>query len=238
MNGIIDIGNTAVKWALFEGEQMLENGRTTYGDWTPIQRMHEKFPGTNWLLSSVREQPSPTELGFAYERMENSSLPVTIRYSTPSSLGKDRIAAVCGALALFPGQACLVIDAGTCITYDFLDATGIYHGGSISPGIHMRLKAMHEFTGKLPLVEWEVPEGYIGDSTLNSMLQGVKQGVLGEAGRQIALYEAENPGIRVIVSGGDTDFFVENLKKGIFAAPFLVLTGLNKILQHKQSLNA
>ena len=97
---------------------------------------------------------------------------------------------------------------------------------------------MHEFTGKLPELEWEDLEGHLGDSTKTSMLQGVKQGVLGELGRQIDLYTEKYPNLRVLITGGDSPFFEKNLKKDIFAAPNLVLIGLNTIQNYKQSLNA
>jgi len=239
MNGIIDIGNTAVKWALFDGTELLEAGRISYGQWEKLQEIHTKYPSIYWFMSSVQLEPTEKELGFSYQVLNLSeSLPVTICYETPSTLGRDRLAAICGAKHLFPNTACLVIDAGTCITYDLLDSENKYHGGSISPGIQMRLKAMHEFTGKLPLIDWEDLDGFIGDSTKASMLQGIKQGLLGESTRQIDLYTEKYPDLRVLITGGDSPFFEKNLKKDIFAAPNLVLIGLNTIQNYKQSLNA
>lgn len=239
MNGIIDIGNSAVKWAVFQGHTVLESGRLNYGQWGALQNMHAKYPKLNWFVSSVQDLPAVEDLGFSYHILELSdTLPVTIRYKTPSTLGRDRLAAVCGALHLFPSTVCLVIDAGTCITYELLDPEGNYHGGAISPGIIMRLKAMHEFTGKLPQLEWEDLDGFLGDSTKASMLQGVKQGILGEVGRQIDLYTEKYPDLKVLITGGDSPFFEKNLKKDIFAAPNLVLIGLNTIQNYKQSLNA
>lgn len=238
MNGIVDIGNSYVKWGLFREETLVRSGRTDYGDWATLKEL-DKEHTVNWFFSSVQQMPDATETGFSFDIFEpGETLPVTIDYRTPSTLGKDRIAAVCGALSLFPGETCLVIDAGTCITCDLLLADGKYPGGSISPGIRMRLKAMHAFTGRLPDIAWEDIPAFPGDSTKNSMLQGVKQGVLGEIERQIRLYGENYPGLKVLVSGGDADFFEKNLKKDIFAAPYLVLVGLNKILIHKQSLNA
>lgn len=239
MNGIIDIGNSRVKWAVFDGETLVESGNSLYGEWTSIQKTHARHKPDSWFMSSVQTLPEAGDLGFDYELLDlDTALPVTIQYTTPSTLGKDRIAAICGARYLFPGSACLVIDAGSCITFDIMDEKGNYFGGSISPGIEMRLKAMHTFTGKLPLLSWEEPEGFIGDSTRSSMLQGVKQGVLGETQHQIGLYKEKFPGLKVLITGGDATFFEKNLKKGIFAAPNLVLIGLNTIRQYKQSLNA
>lgn len=239
MNGIIDIGNSSVKWAVFDGEKLIENGRVSYGEWNSIQKADARYKPESWFIASVQTLPDAGELGFEFDVLDlNTQLPVTIHYTTPSTLGRDRIAAICGARFLFPDSACLVIDAGSCITFDSVDEKGNYFGGSISPGIEMRLKAMHTYTGKLPLLSWEEPEGFIGDSTRSSMLQGVKQGVLGETQRQIGLYEEKFPNLKVLITGGDTSFFEKNLKKGIFAAPNLVLIGLNTIRQYKQSLNA
>lgn len=239
INGIIDIGNTAVKWAVFEGNELLKSGKSSFGDWTAIQKLNKEFETVNWFVSSVHALPEVSELGFSFQTLETDGpLPVTIRYKTPSTLGRDRLAAVCGAHHLFPNTPSLVIDAGTCITFDVIDGAGNYFGGAISPGIFMRLKAMHQFTGKLPQLEWEDLDGFIGDSTKNSMLQGVKQGVLGEANHQIDRYTEKYPNLRVLVTGGDGPFFEKNLKKDIFAAPNLVLIGLNTIQNYKQSLNA
>lgn len=239
MNGIIDIGNSAVKWAVFQENTWMDGGRLRFGDWFPLQELHGKYPNTVWFISSVQNIPSEQEIGFPYEVLDLSgALPVTIRYKTPSTLGRDRLAAVCGAQHLFPKNSCLVIDAGTCITYEILDAEGNYYGGAISPGINMRLKAMHTFTGKLPELVWADLNGFLGDSTSSSMLQGVKQGILGEASRQIDLYTEKYPDLKVLITGGDSPFFEKNLKKVIFAAPNLVLIGLNTIQNYKQSLNA
>ncbi|MDX5320066.1 MAG: type III pantothenate kinase [Bacteroidota bacterium] len=239
INGIIDIGNSSVKFGVFENHQLMKSGKCAFGDWTPIQELAKAYPDAQWMMSTVQEAPSTSELGIQYQLLDvRERLPVTIAYATPSTLGKDRIAAVCGAWSLFPGIPCLVIDAGTCITFDFIDAQGVYHGGSISPGLHMRLKAMHQFTGKLPELSWEEPEGFIGNSTQTSMLQGVKQGLIGEVLHQVELYKKEYSGLKVLITGGDAPFFEKNLKIDIFAAPNLVLIGLNTLLLHKQSLDA
>ena len=239
MIGIIDIGNTHCKWGIFEGESLLQFGRTAFGDWFPIQSAHAQYRPEHWLLASVRHIPTEEELGFPFEELNLANqLPVTIAYLTPQTLGRDRLAGVCGAQVLFKNQACLVIDAGTCITFDLIDHKGVYHGGSISPGIHMRLRAMHEFTGKLPQVDWEDLAGFMGNDTRSCLLQGVKQGVLGEVGHQIEQYRTKYPNLKVIITGGDTAFFEKNMKNKIFAAPNLVLTGLNAIHLYKKSLNA
>lgn len=239
MQGVIDIGNTQVKWALFANHTVIDSGKTQYGDWQVLREQNEKHKPEVWILSSVQSQPDPSELGFSYECIVwEGGLPIKNHYGTPQSLGKDRLSAVCGAWHLFPGAASLAIDAGTCLTFDFIDAQGIYYGGSISLGLQMRLKAMNAFTDRLPLLTWSEPEGIIGNDTRSCMLQGVKQGLIGEVERQIAEYRKLHADLNVLITGGDAAFFEKNLKKEIFAAPNLVLIGLNAIYLYKQSLHA
>jgi len=127
---------------------------------------------------------------------------------------------------------CLVIDAGTCITYDFVDANRNYQGGGISPGLNMRFRAVHTFTAKLPLVTPIKGARLIGDTTESSIQSGVVNGLLAEMEGIIRLYTEEFPGLRVILCGGDAGFFENQLKASIFASPELVLLGLNSILIH------
>jgi type III pantothenate kinase len=144
----------------------------------------------------------------------------------------DRIAGVCGAIQLFPGSNNLVIDAGTCITYDFVDEMAQYHGGGISPGLNMRFKAVHTFTAKLPLVSAKAGVDLIGTTTETSIQSGVINGLLSEIEGTIGRYAVKFPGLKVILCGGDAGFFENQLKATIFAVPDLVLFGLNSILIH------
>ncbi|HYG16741.1 MAG TPA: type III pantothenate kinase, partial [Bacteroidia bacterium] len=129
-------------------------------------------------------------------------------------------------------ENCLVIDAGTCITYDFIDAEKNYHGGSISPGLTMRFKAMHEFTGKLPLAAPEWPVDFTGNTTLTSLQTGVAFGMVGEINSFISLYKSRWNGLKVLMCGGDTEFLAKRCESEIFAAPDLVISGLNEILKY------
>jgi type III pantothenate kinase len=162
----------------------------------------------------------------------NLSLPIQNHYQTPDTLGMDRLAGACGAHALFPTQNCLVIDAGTCVTFDFVDGSGVYYGGGISPGLHMRFKAMHTFTAKLPLISPKAGVPLIGASTEASMQSGVVNGMIAEMEGIIARYAGKYAELRVILCGGDAGFFENQLKASIFASPELVLIGLNSILIH------
>jgi type III pantothenate kinase len=159
-------------------------------------------------------------------------VPFTNRYKSPVTLGKDRIAAVAGAVSQFPGRNVLVIDAGTCITYDFINDRGEYFGGAISPGIRMRFKAMNTFTGKLPLIEPEEFDGFIGTTTGESMQSGVYNGISAEINGFITQYMDNFDDLVVIITGGDHQFLHNKLKISIFAAPDLVLLGLNEIFDY------
>ena len=161
-------------------------------------------------------------------------LPIRIDYETPETLGRDRIAGVVAARYLFPDQASLVIDTGTCITYDVIDAEGIYRGGQITPGVHMRLEAMNHFTDKLPLMEWNGAFERIGRSTAGCLISGAVLGTINEMKGFIHDYNTAFDHINIIISGGDNQFFVLYMKTKILAAPTLVLQGLNEILNFNE----
>jgi type III pantothenate kinase len=163
-------------------------------------------------------------------------VPVTNGYATPETLGMDRLAAVVGATALHPGRPCLVVDLGTCITYDLVDAAGYYHGGGISPGLRMRFRAMHTFTARLPLIEPEPHAALIGTSTRTAMQSGVVNGLVAELEGMMSRYGAQFPPLTTILCGGDALFFETQLKGIIFVVPELVLLGLNRILLYNVSL--
>ncbi len=162
-------------------------------------------------------------------------LPFRNGYATPETLGKDRLAAVAGALARFPGENCLVIDAGTCITYDVLTKDGLYMGGNISPGIGLRFRSLQAFTASLPLVERAEVDNPIGRSTVTAIRNGVQLGAIWEMEGMIAAMQQQWKDLNVLLTGGDADFFEKNLKTRIFAHSDLVLEGLNKILTHNVS---
>ena len=159
-------------------------------------------------------------------------LPFSISYQTPETLGHDRLANAAGAILRFGDPEILVIDCGTCITYTFVERL-VLRGGSISPGIGMRFKVLHEHTGRLPHVEfvesWQ-PK-LMGSTTEESIHTGVAQGILAETDGMIELYRAQFPQIIVIVTGGDASFFEKHLKSSIFAAPQLTQEGLHEILR-------
>jgi type III pantothenate kinase len=162
----------------------------------------------------------------------NTILPINNSYQTPGTLGKDRIAAVVGASSLFPGEDLLIIDAGTCITFDFINAQKEYFGGAISPGINLRFNCLHNFTGNLPLVHPVAETKLIGDSTESSLLSGVINGIREEVDGIINRYKLSFPKLKVVFTGGDIKYFDKYLKNNIFAVENLVLLGLKDILHY------
>ncbi len=251
MNLCIDIGNTRTKLAVFDATQLSHKETLDSLNLSTIKSLVYNQKIENVILSSVAEIPEEVEVflksNFFYLQLTTETpLPITIRYKTPHTLGKDRIAATAGAFGIFPGENCLVIDAGTCITADILDAGGTFLGGNISPGLEMRLKAMHHFTARLPLVKRELGidqadstpnskfpiPNYLGQSTEHAIWNGGMLAAAWELEGFIRQCEQDFSPLKVILTGGDADFFVKNLKTKIFAHPNLVLYGLNIILQH------
>lgn len=239
MNLCIDIGNTQVKLGVYDLDGLLV--------WFSIEPkltikvlkvLCSKFEIERAILSSVRLEHDET-VRFLKEQLKTviqlsyqTNVPLDSQYLTPKTLGNDRLAAAVGATVLYPTEGVLVVDAGTCITYDFVTANSVYMGGSILPGIKMRFQALHEFTAKLPLIEQDSLESFIGTSTKSSIQTGVLFGVLHELKGFKLQYEQQFGNIKVIVTGGDASYFESQLKNEIFAQPKLVLIGLNKILNY------
>jgi len=236
MNLILDTGNTLTKLALFQGREMIAFTSFAGVDVQPIIQFCESNPVIeNAILSTVREYPPEVDayLDRHFKTIcfnHNTAVPVDNCYSTPETLGKDRLAGVVGAQLLMPASDILVIDAGTAITYDFISAAGEYLGGGISPGISMRYKALHTFTGRLPLLSYYEDAPLIGNDTSSSIHSGVLNGAVAELNGIIKSYQLKYPGLKIILTGGDHNYFDKRLKIKTFAAPNLVLEGLNLIL--------
>jgi type III pantothenate kinase len=235
LNLVIDIGNTRIKTAVFNNSVLTE--KHTFKDIGLLKEHLTRRQFDHCLVSSVSTDTStvlallPVQ-GKKIQLTTSSGLPITIAYDTPSTLGVDRIAAACGAYQIFPGQDCLVIDMGTCITYDFLSSAGAYQGGAIAPGVKMRFAAMHHFTARLPMVEPIANPPLTGKSTTASMQSGVVNGVLEEINGFISRYQSQYGQLKTVACGGDLTLFENSLKPSIFVAPDLVLIGLNSILLH------
>ncbi len=234
---VIDQGNTLVKVALFENDELIFVKHLSSINAEEINNLGINSDAiSTGIISSVADDPSSVTNFFKSIRWlildHNTRLPITNKYATPETLGKDRLAAVVGASAIFPGKDILVIDIGTAITYDFITKNKEYIGGSISPGLTIRYKALHTFTGRLPLIESAVYNDLTGKNTHESILSGIMNGVLFELNGFINEYEQVYPGLEIILTGGDAFYFDKKLKSHIFASPNLVLNGLKLILQH------
>ncbi len=236
---IVDIGNTNLKLFCFKNDKT-DISKVFQSDEEALIfiKGQEKIPrNTVCILSKVREISCELDnyLHSEFKTIDFSyrlKLPVSINYKTPGTLGHDRIAAVSGAAVMFPGTNVLVIDAGTAITYDILENGINYLGGTISPGIKTRFKALHTFTGKLPLLNInEGKQNLFGKTTEEAIVCGVQNGILYEVEGLIAEFQTQFDNLKVVFTGGDCFFFEKLLKNRIFAVPDLTAIGLNKILE-------
>lgn len=232
---IIDFGNTLVKIAIFKNDEIKALVTESAFDQSIVNHLVAEYPAHHAIISSVITIPEEAleylHHNFALtELSHNTPVPITNLYKTPETLGRDRLAVAVAAHQMFPDAPTLVIDAGTCITFDFTDQAGNYHGGGISPGINMRFKALHTFTQRLPLVKHQNFDGLSGTNTEDSILSGVLNGTIAEFDGIIDAYETRYDGLKVMITGGDSKFFAKKLKSNIFAVPNLVLKGLNEIL--------
>ena len=237
MDLAIDIGNNYTKLAIFENGKLLYSNAWRKFKKENLKILYKKYPFDRAILADVSGETFEAEQFIRkhaqYIKLTHSTpIPITNRYKTPNTLGLDRIAAVAGARAMHPKGNLLVIDAGTCITYEFLNSKDEYFGGGISPGLQIRFKSLKRYTGKLPLLEKQDVDYLIGGSTDESILSGVINGTAAEINGIIDRYKEEFPKLKVVLTGGDGRFFESYMKSGIFVAPNLVLYGLHKILLH------
>jgi len=238
MNLIIDIGNSFVKLAVFQGSEIVTKKTieihliVEYLD--ILRKKHHNIEKA--ILSSVGKLH---EKDFEYIKKNfnvvvlghKTVVPFVNLYDTPNTLGLDRIALVSASIKHFHNTNVLIIDAGTCITYDFVTEKNEYLGGAISPGISMRYQSLHNLTANLPLLEKEMPNSIMGSSTNSSIHSGVIHGVLNEIDGNINTYKQKYPDLTIILTGGDANFLSKQLKSSIFANSNFLLEGLNYILQ-------
>ena len=232
-----------MKLAVFDGDQMVACSQQTGSDPSCIREMIEQYQPDKGIMSSVTGENK--RLTKTLKRMfsnflwfdETVSVPVWIEYKTVKTLGKDRVAAVVGADYLQPGQNVLIIDAGTAITYELLEAPGIYKGGNISPGLTTRFRALNRFTKQLPFVQEQVDVPFIATDTESAIQAGVVNGIVFEMDGYIDTLKAKYGDIFVYLTGGHTFYFEKRLKNHIFAEPNLVLVGLNRILEYNAKKN-
>ncbi len=199
MDLVIDIGNTQTKIAVFIGQEIVGFQAFVNPSLDDIKSFLQDYQGiSNGILSTVTSFPDDLKiwLNQSFKLIyldENTPVPIENFYATPRTLGKDRLAAAVAGSALFPGQDVLVINTGTCITYDFINSSGQYLGGAISPGMQMRFKSLNTFTGKLPFVIYRETENFIGITTDESILSGVIFGITAEMESMVGHYQEKYP---------------------------------------------
>lgn len=230
----IDHGNSRTKCAIFDAQGILIHVEVfSGGDISHVIDWIKNKDVKHGIISSTGKEFDITKINLDVTLIELSHetpLPIDIIYTTPETLGRDRIAAACGAHVLYADKNCLVIDAGTCITIDLLLATGIYLGGNIAPGLHMRLQSMHEHTARLPLVPPAWPDLFFGDSTMHALQNGAALGVVLEIEGYLNLARQAYGDVSVVITGGDSAFLAGKLESRIFVEPELVTQGLFQIL--------
>jgi type III pantothenate kinase len=237
MNLILDIGNTSIKLAVYNGREKISVSRITQLSGRYLEKEFSGYKIKKAIVSSVKKL-SPflsdlffTSIPFVHFLSYKSKLPFKIEYETPETLGTDRIAAAAGAHNLFPGAEILVIDAGTAITFDFL-SIGTYKGGNISPGLTMRFKALNKFTGKLPLVSLTDNYTFPGRNTTDAITAGVITGVTYEINEYIRTFEKKHTDFKIILTGGDSGYLKDKINYQLTYMPDIVIDGLNYILEY------
>lgn len=236
----VDVGNTRIKAAVFEDNTLLESfifQKTALQK--SIQNILEKYQNTSHLaVSSVSDVEKQAFMEFQnalniHFVSHNDDFPFVNCYETPQTLGIDRMVLAAGATLQYPNQNRLVIDAGTCVTYDFIDENDNYLGGAISPGLRLRYDALHNYTAKLPLLTLENPKHFIGKSTAESIHSGVVNGLAFEIDGYIDQIKCQYSNFIIILTGGDAVFLAKRLKNTIFANSNFLLESLNQTFQYK-----
>ena len=235
---VIDIGNSGLKAACFDGDALLPPVArlTDDSDWAALAERVTNLGVRNILYATVANVPERRWLEnwkangirvFALDR--SRPLPFASDYDTPETLGQDRIAAVAGTLGRMY-TARLVVDAGSCVTLDLVNRHDRYLGGNISPGVRMRLRAMHEQTARLPLVASGAIDGTVGRSTEQALRHGGQLGVVYEIEGLYRRLLPAHPDLQLVLTGGDAPLLLSYFSLEVLHLPHLVLRGLNQIL--------
>ena len=237
MNLIIDLGNTRIKYFVFNNGNEIDSTNLNLNDWKiELNRLLDNYPSISRCIISdvngsitreVENFLSPLPYIYCSSELK---LPFESRYKPFNQLGSDRIALITSSVIEYPKENILIIDLGTCITYDILTSNAIHLGGSISPGYLMRYRALNKFSGKLPLLEPEIVYNVIGENTEQAIHSGVTHGIISEIKEAINFYEKEFKFLKVILSGGDAQKLSKPLKNTIFANKNFLAKGLNFIL--------
>ncbi len=232
-----DFGNTRLKCAVFVGKELKEVLVLENDEPATVAAILDQYQPQKAILSSViKHHPDLesllTERTDFHKLGHTSKLPFTTPVGKPETIGADRLAICAAAVDLFPNQHNLAIGLGTCITYNYINKSHEFLGGSISPGMTMRFRAMHEQTALLPLVEPDHHFPLIGFDTKTNLQSGVIMGMAKEIDGIIDAYALKFNNFNVLLTGGDMAFFVPHLKNRIFADPYLIFKGLYAICEH------
>ncbi|HAW51159.1 MAG TPA: pantothenate kinase [Flavobacteriales bacterium] len=239
----VDIGNSRTKYAVFDREELIRSEADKRPADDIIKDCLGQYPKIKSLIiSSVNHQIDPESISIpeSIRHMvldHGTPIPIKNNYQSPETLGHDRIALAVAVGHRFPGRNALVIDIGTCVTYDLVDRHGTYRGGRISPGLGLRFSSLHTGTARLPLVELD-KSGHphlLGKDTASCIQSGVVQGLSNEISGTIKQFEKEFKDLKIMLTGGDYKLFDKALKISIFADPNAVLRGLNQILLYNLS---
>lgn len=236
MNLVIDQGNTYCKIAFFNDNQLVSFTKEENFNLKAISKAIQQFSIDKAIIASVSDATGIInvikKLSIPLLIMTHKSkLPIEVHYDTPESLGLDRIAAAVGAISKENIETALIIDIGTAITYDICSKKGGYQGGSIAPGLDMRLQALNKFTKNLPLVSRCWSDNTWAKSTTEALRNGAQEGIIAEINHYIEQAELQFEKISVFLTGGDANFFDRKIKNDIFVTPNLVLEGLVEILK-------
>jgi type III pantothenate kinase len=237
MNLIIDLGNTQIKYFVFENDKVKVYSSVSIDTWkNTLTKIKNKYPliksciisdVNGSITNDLKKVLAPLPIILCSSALK---IPFSSIYKPISQLGSDRIALLTASAMEYPNQNILIIDLGSCITYDILDRGGLHHGGAISPGYHMRYKAMHSFSGRLPFLEPKDNTTSLGTNTHSAMHVGVSQGIKNEIMGSIAKYEEDFDFLTVILTGGDSERLPKPFKNGIFAHQNFLAKGLNFLL--------
>lgn len=239
LNLSIDIGNSRVKLALFESDEIKHFEVFDLGKESEIIKWLESISFKSGIYSNVLKE-DPYWINSILRRHHLIKLnaetpkPLVIQYKTPMTLGSDRIAAMVGAASLCPKTDLLVVNAGSCVTFDLVNSNLEFIGGNIAPGLGMRWKAMHQFTANLPRVQSiDMESGFLGTTTMSALHNGGLQGIVLEIEGYYGRLRQNYRDLKCIITGGTAPYLVNQLKIDNFAEPYLVLKGLNTILKYQ-----
>ena len=240
MNLVLDVGNSLLKIALFEKSELIQKFKFSENYKRNIEDLMLNYKVTHSIISNVGRiddsiiniLKESTNLLLVSNQLK---IPFKNLYKSKNTLGQDRLALVSAAAFNFPNENVLIVDVGSCITYDFKNSKNEYLGGSITPGIEFRYRSLNDYTNKLPLLKPQKTLNYLGVSTESSMHVGVIQGLTFEIDGFINAYREKYQELTVILTGGGAQYLVESIKNDIFAHSNFLLEGLNYLLQNNKN---